>query len=218
MNMSSTKKRKYHSETRHAKAVQTRSRILTSAKELFQSEGFERVTIERIAQTAEVSAPTIYSLFQSKRGILRALTDEALPQDQFEALVKEAMQEKSAKAHLAVSAKMARRMYDAERAQMDLLRGASLLAPEFKELEKEREQRRYKRQEESVKKIAEGGGLLKGLTFSKARDILWAFTGRDMYRLFVIEQGWTSDEYETWLTQVLIKTLLDPDPSKTWQA
>ena len=34
---------------------------------------------------------------------------------------------------------------------MDIFRGASLLAPEFKELEKEREKRRYKRQEERLK-------------------------------------------------------------------
>ncbi len=209
--MSSRKKRIYHSEARQAKAIQTRSRILASAKLLFQSKGFEGVTIEQIAHAADVSAPTIYSLFQSKRGILRALMDEALPPGQFEALVKEAMQEKSAKTHLALSAKIARQLYDAERAQMDLFRGASLLAPEFKELEKEREQRRYKRQEESVKRIVKEGALLKELSLSKARDILWAFTGRDMYRLFVIEQGWTSDEYETWLDQVLVKMLVEPD-------
>jgi hypothetical protein len=32
--------------------------------------------------------------------------------------------------------------------------------------------------------------------------------GRDMYRMFVIEQGWTSDEYETWRAQLLMKTLV----------
>ena len=209
--MSSRKKRIYHSETRKVQAGQTRSRILVSAKSLFQSKGFEGVTIEQIAQAADVSAPTIYALFHSKRGVLRALMDEALPTDQFEALVKEAMQEKSAKAHLAISAKIARHMYDAERAQMDIFQGASILAPEFKELEKEREQRRYKRQEESVKLIVKEGALLKGLKVSKARDILWAFTGRDMYRMFVVEQGWSSEDYEKWLSQLLVKTLIEED-------
>lgn len=191
--------------------MQTRCRILVSAKLLFQSKGFEAVTIEEMAQAASVSAPTIYGLFQSKRGVLRALMDEALPADQFEALVKTAMQEKSPKRHLSISAKIARHMYDAERAQMDIFQGASILAPEFKELEKERERRRYKRQEESIKMITNAGALLKGLTLSKARDILWAFTGRDMYRMFVVEQGWTSDEYERWLAQVLVKTLVEGD-------
>lgn len=206
--MPTRKKRIYVSESRKARAAQTRHRILESAKSLFQSQGFEGVTIEQMAQAAEVSTPTVYGLFQSKRGVLRALMDEALPTDQFEALVKEAMQEKSPQKHLAISAKIARHMYDAERMQMAIFQGASILAPEFKELEQMREQRRYKRQEESIKMIANAGALLKGLQVSKARDILWAFTGRDMYRMFVVERGWTSDDYETWVAQVLVKALL----------
>ena len=81
--MSEVKKRPYKSTARNTQAAQTRARILTSAKNLFESEGFEYVTIEKIAQGANVSIPTIYSLFQSKRGVLRALMDEALPPDQF---------------------------------------------------------------------------------------------------------------------------------------
>ncbi len=91
---------------------------------------------------------------------------------------------------------------------MDIFQGASILAPEFKELEKERELRRYKRQEESVKTMVKEKSLVKGLSLSRARDILWAFTGRDMYRMFVVEQGWTSEEYEKWLAQLLVKMLL----------
>lgn len=206
--MSNRKKRVYHSEARKAQAVQTRARILASAKKLFPMEGVENVTIEKIAQDAGVSAPTIYALFQSKRGILRVLIDEALPQSQFEALVEEFKQEKSPQARLTISAKMARQMYDAERAQLESFWGISILTPEFKELEKEREKRRYQRQEEGIKTLAKENALHKGLSLSKARDILWAFTGRDMYRLFVVEQGWTSEEYEKWLAQVLVNTLL----------
>lgn len=211
MNTSSPKKRTYHSETRQIQAAQTKRRILDTARSLFQTEGFEELTIDQLAQAADVSAPTIYGLFQSKRGVLRALMNEALPPDQFETLVKEAMAEKSPEKHLALSAKIARHVYDAERAQMAIFQGASILAPEFKELEKEREQRRYKRQEESIKLIAAQNSLAKGLEPSKARDILWAFTGRDMYRMFVVEQGWSSDEYETWLGELLVKTLMGGD-------
>ncbi len=206
--MSKIKKRIYRSEARDAQAAQTRSRILAAARSLFQSEGFEAVTIEKLAKAANVSSPTIYSLFQSKRGVLRALMDEALPTDQRLALVQMSIEEKSPKARLALSAKIARQMYDAERAQMGLFQGASVLAPEFKELEDEREKRRHKRQEVTIKAMVEEKSLAKGLTASKARDILWALTGRDMYRMFVIEQGWTSDAYEKWLADLLVKTLI----------
>ena len=206
--MSKLKKRPYRSVSRNAQAAQTKSRILAVAKNLFESEGFEYVTIEKIAQAAAVSIPTIYSLFQSKRGVLRALMDEALPKDQFDALVEKSIQAKSPKMRLHFSAKIARQMYDAERAQMEIFRGAAVLAPEFKELEKEREMRRYDRQEVTIKAMAEEQSLSRGLSATKARDILWAFTGRDLYRMLVVEQGWTSDEYEKWLTQMLVNALI----------
>ncbi|MDP1607728.1 MAG: TetR/AcrR family transcriptional regulator [Chlamydiales bacterium] len=209
--MPEIKKRPYKSATRNTQAAQTRGRILSSAKSFFESEGFEHVTIEKIAQAANVSMPTIYSLFQSKRGVLRALMDEALPADQFNALVEKSIQEKSPKERLCISAKIARQMYDAERAQMDILRGAAVLAPEFKELEKEKEMRRYNRQEVTIKAMVKENSLAKELSITKARDILWAFTGRDMYRMFVIEQGWTSDEYEKWLAGLLINSLVGGD-------
>jgi len=206
--MSISKKRAYNSENRNAQAAQTRLRILESAKQLFQSEGFECVTIEKLAQVAEVSIPTVYALFQSKRGVLFALTDEAFPSEEFNALVEEGKREKSAKQRLIITAKLSRQLYDSERTQIDIFQGASLLAPEFKEQQKEREQRRYLRQEEFVKTLMKDKALLEDLSLSQARDIFWAFTGRDLYRMFVVERGWTSDQYENWLAQQLIKTLL----------
>jgi AcrR family transcriptional regulator len=204
-------KRVYNSQNRSTQAAITRSRILATARNLFHERGFEDVTIDMLAQTAQVSTPTVYALFKSKRGILRALMDEALPTEQREALVNEIGLKNSAAERIAIAAKISRQMYDAEKALMDIFRGASVLAPEFKKLEQEREQRRYKRQEESMKETAAMNSLKKGLSLTKARDILWAFTGRDMYRLFVIEKGWTSDEYEKWLAELLINTLIGSD-------
>lgn len=207
--MTKTGKRTYNSIARNSQAAATRARILAAAKELFETEGFEYITIEKIAQAASVSIPTVYSLFQSKRGVLRALMDEALPSDQFNALVEKSIQEKCPETRLAISASIARQMYDAERAQMNIFRGAAVIAPEFKELEKEREMRRYNRQEVTIQAMVKENSLAKGLNATKARDILWAFTGRDLYRMFVIEQGWTSDEYEAWLTRTLINSLIN---------
>ncbi|MBS0184850.1 MAG: TetR/AcrR family transcriptional regulator [Proteobacteria bacterium] len=206
--MSNQKKRPYSSETRRVQAAQTRNRILLSARELFQEEGFEAVTIEKIAHLSDVSIPTVYALFQSKRGILRTLMDLALPKEKHDALVEKVYQEKSVKKRLLLAAQISRQLYDAERSQLDLFRGAEVLAPEFKELEKEREERRYKRLEKSIKIMAEEKVLPKELSISKAHDIFWTFTGHDIYRMLVIDQGWASEEYEQWLGQTLIKMLL----------
>ncbi len=205
----SREKRPYHSVARETQAAQTRSQILEAAKKLFQSEGFDRVTINKLGKAAEVSMPTIYALFKSKRGVLQSLIDAALPPKQFETLVKESMEEKSATKRLNITAKLTRSIYDSEKELMDILRGASVVAPEFKKLEQEREKRRYDRQGEYVKKLMKDNCLAQGLTLLKARDILWALTGRDIYRMFVIERKWTSDEYEKWLAQLLIESLLN---------
>ncbi|MGA8163870.1 MAG: helix-turn-helix domain-containing protein [Waddliaceae bacterium] len=202
-------KRAYNSEAREAQAAQTRSRILEAAQKLFLTRGFDRVTINDLAKSAEVSMPTIYAIFKSKRGVLQSLIDNALPPEKFSALVNDSMQEKSPKNRLYATARLARQIYDAENELMDILRGASVVAPEFKELELERERRRYERQGEYVKEMMEGGHLFKELTLQRSRDILWTLTGRDIYRMFVIERGWSSDDYEKWLAELLIKSLLN---------
>ncbi|MEC7840115.1 MAG: TetR/AcrR family transcriptional regulator [Chlamydiota bacterium] len=206
--MGETKKRTYNSKNRENQAKHTKSRILQSAKELFQNEGFDRVTIQQLAQAADVSMPTIYAIFKSKRGVLQSLIDEALPQDEFSDLVQESMNELSAKKRLAKTARMARKIYDAERELMGILSNASLVAPEFKELEYERETRRYARQGKFISFMMDNNHLSSTLSLTKARDILWTLTGRDIYRMFVIERGWTSQEYENWLEKTLIETLL----------
>lgn len=202
------KKRIYISKTRDAKSSQTRSQILKAAKQLFQDKGFDRVTINMLAKASRVSMPTIYAVFKSKRGVLQSLIDDALPIEQFTDLVDGSMNEQSPRKRLNITAKLSRQIYDAERGLMDILRGASVVAPEFKELEQEREQRRYERQGEYVKKLMQDKALAKELTLQKARDILWSLTGRDIYRMLVIERAWSSDEYEKWLGKVIVESLL----------
>lgn len=206
--MAQIRKRSYNSASRKMQAKETKQRIISAARKLFEAKGFEKVTIEEIAQAALVSVPTIYALFQSKIGILRSLTDKALAHEDFEVLVRTVDKEKSPSKRLALSAKIARQLYDAEREQMGIFHGASILDAELKKLEHEREKRRYLRQERTFKEMAQTTQLAKGLTLEKAHDILWALTGRDLYRLLVIEQGWSSSDYECWLAETLAKLLI----------
>lgn len=210
--MSISKKRSYNSESRQTQSQKTKNRILASAKMLFESKGFEKVTIEEIAKEAYVSAPSIYSIFQSKRGVLLGLMDEALSPEQFEALVERVKKEKCPRKRLEITATISRQLYDAEKTQLSLLRGASILDPVFKGLEIERERRRYQRQKETVETMANEKVFAGSLTVSKVRDILWTFTGRDLYRMLVIERGWSSDEYEKWLADLLIQVLIAKSP------
>ena len=207
----SVKKRVYNSDSRVAQAEKTKKRVLEKAKKLFKKEGFDRVTIASLAKEAKVSVPTIYSVFKSKRGVLQALIDGALPERDFAFLVESVHEERCPRERLNLSAKIARQIYDAEKELVDILRSASMVAPELKELEQEREKRRYDRQGDSIKKMKTEGSLAKGLSLAKARDVFWAVTGRDMYRLLVIERAWTSEQYEDWLAKTLPSLLMNEE-------
>ena len=206
--MSIHKKRSYHSESRQTQSQKTKNRILASAKTLFESKGFEKVTIEEIAREAKVSAASVYSIFQSKRGVLLQLIDEAFSPEELENLVSQVKKATSPRKRLEITARIARQLYDAEKTQLHFLQGASLLDPVFKELEIERERRRYLRQKETVEALAIEKTLIETMSLSKARDLFWAFTGRDFYRMLVIERDWSSDAYEKWLADLLVQTLL----------
>lgn len=201
------KKRAYNTESRKIQAIETKTRVLASAKNLFITKGFDNVTMDEIAKIAGVSTPSVYSFFKSKQGVIRSIMDEALEKEKFEELVQKVTQIKTLKGRLEISAQISRKLYDAEKEQINSFRSASVLGPEFKAIEKEREERRYQRQEKTLKEVANEESLAEGINLKKARDILWAFTGRDIYRLLVIDKEWTSDEYEKWLAHSLIKLI-----------
>jgi AcrR family transcriptional regulator len=206
--MSIRKKRPYRSETRRKQADQTKRRILRAAKELFSKHGIDKVTIDELAAKAEVSSPTIFALFRSKRGLLRALMDENLFGERYEALVAEAKAAHPLE-RLRMAASITRNVYDSEKSEMGLLRGASAFSAELKELERELEQRRFERQEATVRILANEKTLIPGLQVGRAREILWALTSRDIYRMLVIERGWSPSAYEKWLAKILVRALTE---------
>lgn len=186
----------------------SRAKILEIAKLLFMKEGYENTTIAQLAQGAGVSEPTIYALFKSKLGVLRAIMDECFPESDHASLVESGKIEKSPQKRLAIAAKIARRIYDAETSQITLLQGAHVLSPELKLLEQEREERRYERLAATMSAMYSEKLIDENLTRSKALDIFWALTGRDLYRQLVIERKWLPDLYEEWLAETLSRLLL----------
>src|SRR6266481_2965497 len=69
---------------RQRQASDTRRRIVEVTRQLLQSEGYDGMTIEAIAQRAEVSAQSVYAIFKSKTGILTELLDQSTFGDEYE--------------------------------------------------------------------------------------------------------------------------------------
>lgn len=201
-------KRKYNSSSRRQKALETRAMIAHAAKELFTERGFESATLEEIANKAGVPLPTVYGMFKSKKGILKEVMERALFGRQYTALVRQTKEIAHPKERLRGVARITRSVYDSEREEMGLLRGATVVAPEFAELEREREKRRFERQSVTLELLAAAQALREDLTVRTAREVLWTLTGREPYRLLVIEKRWSPERYESWLGDLLIRALL----------
>lgn len=62
-------------ERREREREETRTRILDAARELFANEGYEAVTMRRIAERIEYSPTAIYFHFRDKESLLKELCD-----------------------------------------------------------------------------------------------------------------------------------------------
>jgi AcrR family transcriptional regulator len=203
--------RPYHSPIRQQQADETRRRIVDAARTLLLDNGYDGTTIENVARAAGVSPQTVYAVFGSKRGILAGLLDRARFGSAYLESVARAKDTAGPVERLRLVATIARQIYDAERAELEILRGAGAVSPDLLELDREHERRRFQAQAPTVESLARSGRLQAGLNASRAADILWTFTGRENYRMLVVDRGWTSDEYEAWLGEMLIAALLTPD-------
>jgi AcrR family transcriptional regulator len=211
--MARRKTRPYRSAVRNEQRERTAKRIIGAAGKLFKSKGFEAVSIDEIALAAGVAAPTVYAVFGSKRGILREWMVRTLFNDQYQVLVARALGITEPRRRLRAAAAIARQVYDSERAEIGLLRGAAIISPELTELERETEAIRFERQESTVQLLRDAKALRTGMSYERAREIFWALTGRDIYRMLVVEKKWPSDEYEKWLADLLVLALLrEPSP------
>lgn len=202
--------RPYVSDVRSQAAEATRARILQASKTLFTDRGIDRVTVEQIAKKAGVSASTVFALYKSKAGILRELIRSALFGQRFQVALARLKGETDPITLIALTANVARAIYEAESSQLGLIRGVSAFSPALGKLEKEFENLRFQMQKERVKLLFAQSKQRKELTLDEARRIMWMYTSRDVYRLLVHEGGWTPNRYQKWLSSTLVNALVNP--------
>ena len=65
-----------------------------------------------------------------------------------------------------------------------------------------------------MRRLLDQGMEAKGLGFDEARRILWMYTSRDVYRMLVREGGWTPDHWQAWLSDTMVKALVEPRPTR----
>lgn len=193
-----------------------RAAVVQAARTLFLDRGYAATTIEAISDLADVPPATVYRLFSSKLGILKALLDvsiagddEAVPlQDRgnARALFADADPERQ----LSGFARICREINSRSATVYRILVSAAGSDPEAAALLAKYTRERQDGQGQIARILARAGELRPKLKERDAADIIHALMSPEVYRLLVCDRGWHPDRYERWLTDTLINQLLPP--------
>jgi AcrR family transcriptional regulator len=214
-------RRRYVSRRRQEQAARTRQDILAAAGALFREQGYSTTSMPRIAAEAGVVVETIYRIFGSKAGLFRSVMEAVLaggasraeaPVEErpaIRAVIDEPDPRRQIELYVATQPGIHRRAGPLLRA----LRGGVASDPELRALWDEMEAWRLEGQSRFVEMLARRGRLRQGLSVDDARDVLWTLCSLAVHDLLVVERGWTSGQYQAWLTAALTRELLPDDPA-----
>jgi AcrR family transcriptional regulator len=196
-----------------------RAAVVEAARSLFVARGYGTTTIEAISDLADVPVATVYRLFSSKRGILKALLDVSIVGDQdavplaarprVRALLADADPERQLEALVAIAADVNARV-----APIYLvLVSAAGADPDAAALLDELTAQRQEGQRMVARRLARAGALRPELGERDAADVIHALVSPEVYRLLVLERRWKPGRYERWLTSTMVDLLLPRPPS-----
>ena len=202
-------KRGYDASRRRASSDERRGRILQTARNLFGHYGYGATSIERIASEAGVAVPTVYAMYRSKRAMLFALLDQADAQADVAGLLRDLHATAGdPRKQLRRLVSFTCRFYGQAGDIVEIARGAGCTNEDLLALWQEGEERRLRGQRPLTDAWDRAGVLRESHTAKEALDILWAMTGADHYRLFVVDRKWSAARYEAWLENTLERLLL----------
>lgn len=208
-------RRPYDSTRRRQAAAQTRRDIVTAAGRLFRDGGYG-VPMTAIAAEAGVVVETVYRIFGSKAGLVRAVVEALLAggaaraerrveeRPAIRAVIEERDPRRRIERWAATQPGIHRRAGPLLRA----VRAGAASDPELARLWSELEAWRLEGQGRLVERLAADGALRRDRTVARSRDVLFTLSSLGVHDLLVLERGWTEAEYEAWLAESLVRELL----------
>jgi AcrR family transcriptional regulator len=193
-----------------------RAAVIDAARTLFLERGYGTTTIEAISARSGVPPATVYRLFSSKRGILKAILDvsivgdhEAVPladRPHVRALFADPDPRNTLRGFVAVTSDVNSRTAPIYR----ILVSAATSDPDITALLEELNRQRRAGQGRIARALARAGALRPGLRERDAADIVHALMSPEVYGLLVLDRRWPPGRYERWLTETLIGQVLPP--------
>jgi AcrR family transcriptional regulator len=191
-----------------------RRAVVEAARILFLEGGYAATTIDAISARSDVPPATVYRLFSSKRGILKAVLDVSIVGDD-EAVpmaerppVRSLLADQDPKAVVASFVHVAAEVNARTAELYRILTSAAASDPDASTLLDELTRQRQQGQGRVARALARGQALRTGLRERDAGDIIHVLVSPEVYGLLVVDRGWPRERYETWLTQTLVDQLL----------
>jgi len=191
---------------RQKQAQATRSMIVSAAQVLFLEQGYICTTIETIAERAGVATSTVYAIFGSKRGILRAIRDSWHERSHIREVLTSTNQFTNPKERLGQLAEATRKQWETGAEVNAIYTGAAAADPRAAaELTQGMVGRR-----EGLQSFVHNlePHLRPGLAVSHAASILQALCLPEVFDELVRRSGWSVEEYQAWLSQTLENAIL----------
>jgi TetR/AcrR family transcriptional regulator, regulator of autoinduction and epiphytic fitness len=208
--------RRYDSRRRELGAGETRRAIVSAARGLFVDDGYVATTIEKIAERAGVSKPTVFASVGNKRALLKAARDLAMAGDDEPVPIaerswfQEALAEPDPRQSVRLHARNVTRIHRHAGDVVEVLRAAAGADEELRTLWQTAERERRADAAVFVDALRRKGSLRAGLDRDSAIDIVWFFTGPEAFQRLVRARRWSLPRYEEWLAQTFLDQLLPP--------
>jgi len=197
-----------------ARTRRTKASVVEAARTLFEERGYAATTIEAIGERSDTPQATIYRLFASKLGILKAVIDVAIVGDDEDVAmadrpqVQELLADPDARQRLAQFAALLRGLMARTAPVHRLLADAARSDPDAASLLAEIARQRHEGQQRVARSLARAGVLREGLRERDAADIIHALASPEVYGLLVLDRGWSGERYERWIASTLADQLL----------
>jgi len=197
-----------------ARTRRTRAAVVEAARTLFLERGYAGTTIEAISERSDTPQATVYRLFSSKLGILKAVLEVSIVGDddavamadrpQVRALLSDRDPNNKLAGFAALLHEVLARTAPVHRILVDAARSDEDAAALLAEIARQRQRGQHR----IARSLARSGALRPGLRERDAADVIHALASPELYGLLVFDRGWSGERYEKWLSAILVDQLL----------
>lgn len=216
--------RRYASQVRDEQARRTRRAIVAAAHDLFLAQGYAATTIDAIAEAAHVSRQTVFNSVGGKAALLKLALDWAVVGDDepiamidrpvTKAILAEPDPRKALMLWVQAVTDTAARITPLS----EVLIAAADIDPAAAQLLADANRNRMLGTTVFIRYLASLGGLAAGMTKQHAAELCWALTDGHLYRLLVAQRGWSTADFNRWLSDSLTAALLPTAGLRTGSA